>query len=62
MLAIELDNKELCRKVVESCLNNGLILFYFLFNKTAIRISPPLTISKEEIKKGCKIINYTLDN
>ena len=61
MLAIEFDNKELTKKVVEKSLDNGLILFYFLFSKTAVRITPPLTISEKEIIKGCEIIKGILD-
>ena len=61
MLAIELDNKEIAQRVVEESLEKGLILFYFLFTKTAIRITPPLTISDEEIIKGCEIIKGILD-
>ena len=61
MLAIELDNKEIAQRVVEESLGKGLILFYFLFTKTAIRITPPLTISDEEIIKGCEIIKGILD-
>ena len=56
MLAIEFEDEELAKKVVERSLEKGLILFYFLFTKTAIRITPPLTISEDEIIKGCKII------
>ena len=55
ILSVELENEELTQKVVEKSLENGLILFYFLFTKTAFRITPPLTISKEEINEGCKI-------
>ena len=61
MLAIEFDNEELAKEVVEKSLDNGLILFYFLFTKTAVRITPPLTISEEEIIKGCEIIKWILD-
>lgn len=61
MLAIEFNDENLAQKVVESSLEKGLILFYFLFTKTAIRITPPLTISKEEIIKGCEIIKGILD-
>ena len=60
MLAIEFNDEELAQKVIKQSLENGLILFYFLFTKTAIRITPPLTINKEEIKKGCKIIRDIL--
>jgi acetylornithine/N-succinyldiaminopimelate aminotransferase len=61
ILSVELDSEELTRKVVEKSLENGLILFYFLFTKTSFRISPPLTISEEEIIKGCNIIKEILD-
>ena len=61
MLALILKKPDLTKKLVEGCLDNGLILFYLLFEPKAIRITPPLTISKSEIKKGCKIILSELD-
>jgi acetylornithine/N-succinyldiaminopimelate aminotransferase len=62
MLSIEFEDEELAKKVVEQSLENGLILFYFLFTKTAIRITPPLTISDKEIIEGCNIIKGVLDS
>ncbi len=62
MLAIEFEDKELTKKVVEESLKQGLILFYFLFTETAVRITPPLNISTDEIKKGCNIINRIISN
>ena len=53
--------KELTKKVVDKSLENGLILFYFLFSKTSFRITPPLTISDEEIINGCEIIKGILE-
>ncbi|MBT6014243.1 MAG: aspartate aminotransferase family protein [Flavobacteriales bacterium] len=61
MLAIEFEDEKLAQKVVEQSLENGLILFYFLFTKTAIRITPPITITQEEIIKGCEIIKEILE-
>ena len=61
MLAIEFGDKILAKKLVEESLKKGLILFYFLFNDTSVRITPPLNISKEEIIKGCKIITSILN-
>ena len=61
MLAMEFQDKKLAKKVVEQSLENGLILFYFLFTKTAIRITPPLTISEKEIIDGCNIIKEILE-
>jgi len=61
ILALEFNNEKLAKKVVERSLENGLVLFYFLFTKTAIRITPPLTINEKEIIEGCEIINNILD-
>ena len=61
MIAIEFKDEKLAKKVVEQSLENGLILFYFLFTKTAIRITPPLTITDKEIIEGCKIVKGILE-
>ena len=62
MLAVEFNNSELASYVVTESLKRGLKLFYFLLTKTAIRISPPLTISNSEIEKGCNIIIELLNS
>lgn len=61
MLAPILENPEQVSKVVFSCLEKGLILFFLLWEKKGIRLSPPLNISKREIRKGCKILLEALD-
>jgi acetylornithine/succinyldiaminopimelate/putrescine aminotransferase len=61
MLAIMLEDNTLVDKIILESLQNGLILFWLLFEKKAIRITPPLTISEAEIKKGCSIILQLLD-
>jgi acetylornithine/succinyldiaminopimelate/putrescine aminotransferase len=61
MLAIILSSPELAKQVVKIALDRGLLLFFLLFENRAIRITPPLTISKKELKKGCDIIVNILD-
>ena len=56
MLAAMTDNAEITNKVIFKCQEKGLILFWLLFEGCAIRITPPLTISEEEIREGCGII------
>ena len=56
MLIIMLPTPEIALEVVMKCQDAGLILFFLLFEKRAVRITPPLTISEQEITKGCKII------
>ncbi len=61
MLAAILPSAEIVNEVILRCQNEGLILFWLLFEPKAIRITPPLTISNEEIIKGCDIILSVLD-
>jgi acetylornithine aminotransferase len=42
MLAPLFENEEIANKVVLGCMEKGLILFWLLWEKKAIRISPPL--------------------
>jgi len=61
MLALILKEKKITSKLVTKSLEKGLILFYLLFETKAVRITPPLTVSDQEIKIGCKIILEVLD-
>ena len=61
MLALILRTPEHAQQLVKIALERGLLLFFLLFEKRAVRVTPPLTISKKEIKKGCDIILNILD-
>ena len=61
MLAPIFESPEIPNLIVHRCIEKGLLLFWLLWEKNAIRISPPLNISEEEIILGCKIIKETLD-
>lgn len=62
MLAIMLENADITNHIVMYCAKNRLILFWLLFEPKAVRISPPLTISNEEISAGCKLIIEALNS
>ncbi|MFT5847773.1 MAG: acetylornithine/succinyldiaminopimelate/putrescine aminotransferase [Psychroserpens sp.] len=62
MLAAIMQSADITNEVVLRCKDDGLILFWLLFEPKAIRISPPLTISNDEIIKGCMIITHVLDS
>lgn len=53
---------EITNKVVLEAMNQGLILFWLLYEPRAIRITPPLTISNEELEQGCTIVLKILDS
>ena len=61
MLALFLENPKKVNELILGCLDEGLLLFWLLWEKRAARISPPLTISHEEIEKGCATIKKVLD-
>ena len=62
MLAAFTESAELTNAIIMRCKDRGLILFWLLFEPRAIRITPPLTISNEEIIEGCNIITSVLDS
>lgn len=62
MLAIIVESPELASKIILKALDQGLLLFWLLFEGKAIRITPPLTISDEELKKGCDILLEVIED
>ncbi len=56
LLAIEFESYEENKKIIDKCIENGLITDWFLFKPQSMRIAPPLTITEEEIKTACQII------
>ncbi|RXR19285.1 aspartate aminotransferase family protein [Flavobacterium amnicola] len=56
MLAIMTESPEITNQIIFKCQEKGLILFWLLFEGCAIRVTPPLTLSNEEITEGCGII------
>jgi acetylornithine/succinyldiaminopimelate/putrescine aminotransferase len=61
MLAAMTPSAAITTDVIYKCQEKGLILFWLLFEGRAIRITPPLTISEEEIREGCGIILEAMD-
>ncbi len=51
-LALEFDSFETNRKIVDSCISNGVLADWFLFAPHCLRISPPLVISNQQIEKA----------
>ena len=61
MIAIELESEEKVNKAIALALAQGVIIFWFLSTRNSFRISPPLTISSEEIKISCAILLNIFD-
>lgn len=61
MFAFDMETPELVSKVVHQCLQKGLITFWFLSHPNSFRLSPPLTISENEIIYAGKLIYEAID-
>ncbi len=56
MLSIDLGNFDKCKQIIDACFVKGILTDWFLHAPHKLRISPPLTISAEEIKWVCGVI------
>lgn len=61
MLSIQLSNFNQVESVSKHCVENGVIVDWFLHCETALRVAPPLIISSEEIEKACAVILEAID-
>ncbi len=62
MLALILKSDKIADELILAAREKELILFWLLYEKRAVRLTPPLTISEEEIRTGCGIILDILNN
>lgn len=56
-LALDVADFDTVQRFIRHCLEHGVITDWFLFNNHSLRIAPPLTISEEEIRFACSVIN-----
>jgi acetylornithine/N-succinyldiaminopimelate aminotransferase len=57
MIALEFKDFDDNKKVIDSLIEKGIFTDWFLFASQCLRIVPPLTITNDEIKQACSIIN-----
>ena len=61
MLSVQMKSFEFLKKVIDRCLEKGLITDWFLFNDSSMRIAPPLTITIDEIHHACDVILSSIE-
>ena len=52
-MSIEFDSFETNKKIIDKCIEGGVLTDWFLFSPQSLRISPPLIISEEQIHVAC---------
>ena len=60
LIAVEFENYETNKKIIDGCIASGLLTDWFLFASNCLRIAPPLTISETEIAEICRIIRNNI--
>lgn len=61
MMAVEFENFEILKKIIDRAIELGVITDWFLFCNNSMRICPPLTINYEELREACEKINAAMD-
>jgi acetylornithine/succinyldiaminopimelate/putrescine aminotransferase len=56
LMAVEFDSFETNKKIIDACIEKGVLTDWFLFASHCMRIAPPLTITNEQIEKSCSVI------
>jgi len=62
MLAIELEDFDLNKKIIDRCIENGVVVDWFLHCSNSMRIAPPLIITHDEIRKACEVIIESINH
>ncbi len=62
MFSLQLKSFEFNKAVIDKCIENGVIVDWFLHCSDAMRIAAPLIITEDEIKHACKVILEALDS
>ena len=60
MLALEFESFDLNKKIIDTCIANGVITDWFLHCSNAMRLAPPLIITNEELITACRVITEAI--
>jgi len=61
-LAVQFDSFDLCKSIIDKCIESGVVSDWFLFAPNCMRIAPPLITTEDEIRKICAIIIAAIGN
>ena len=56
MFSLQLKSFEFNKAVIDKCIENGVIVDWFLHCSDAMRIAAPLVITEDEIREACRVI------
>jgi acetylornithine/N-succinyldiaminopimelate aminotransferase len=56
LIAVEFDSFETNKRIIDTCIERGLLTDWYLFAPQCMRIAPPLSITTELIAEACSVI------
>ncbi len=62
LMAIEFNDFDTNKKILDGCLSKGVLTDWFLFAPHCMRIAPPLIITEEQIRAACKVMLEVMVN
>lgn len=62
LLAVEFESTAINKAIIKKCIEAGVIVDWFLFTESKMRIAPPLVITNEVIRETCAIILKAIDD
>jgi acetylornithine/succinyldiaminopimelate/putrescine aminotransferase len=62
MMALEFDSYEQNKKIIDSCIEQGVMTDWFLFASNHLRIGPPLIITEQQIRDACAVILNAIEH
>lgn len=62
LMAVEFEDFETNKRVIDHCMEKGLLTDWFLFAPHCLRMAPPLIITEEQIRKACAILLEACDS
>ena len=60
-LAVEFESFEACKKIIDKCIEDGVVSDWFLFASNCMRIAPPLIMTEADILNICSIIVSSIE-
>ena len=60
-MAVAFHSFEQCKQIINACIEQGLLTDWFLFAPHCLRLSPPLTITEDQIEAACAIILKSIE-
>jgi acetylornithine/N-succinyldiaminopimelate aminotransferase len=61
MLAVEFESFELNKKIIDTCIEHGIITDWFLHCSNSMRLAPPLIITDSQLLNACDVIIKAID-